>query len=119
MSKKVVSAFTLLALLACMSGYPMPLFAATTVTGTLVFKFTITVDSPLPGVPQIYCTGIAAVNDTGSGAVITENATSINSSPSGSGVCSVTIHYSWSLASQSTDKNSPLVHHLHNESGHE
>jgi len=103
MSKKVVAMFTLLALIAFFGGLAQPVWASTTVTGTLVFHFTYTVKSTLAVGAALNCTAMATVNDAGSGATFSEGASSFQ----GSGtppVCTVEIPYSWNLASASSDK---------------
>ncbi len=104
MPKKVVAMLTLLALVTCLGGLAQPLSAATTtVTGSLVFNFTFNLKSSEPN--NVFpCMATAVVSDTGSGAVITENASSIGNTDKNGSVCTVTINYSWNLASAGTDK---------------
>jgi hypothetical protein len=104
MAKKLAATLAVLALGICFDGLVQPLSASTTtVAGTLVVNFTFTVDSALPAGAQLYCTATATVKDPGSGASISEGASSQSLASSG-GVCSVAINYSWKLASSSTDK---------------
>lgn len=79
-----------------------PLVAAT--TGTLVFKFTITVDSTVPNHGVVGCSADASVSDT-SGFFADEHGSAIATHTSGKTYsCTVTMPYSWTLASASTDK---------------
>jgi hypothetical protein len=72
-------------------------------TGTLTMKYTITVDSTIPKNGVISCTGLAYVSE--SSGVWQEHGTGIATLASGKTYnCSVIIHYSWLLASASTDK---------------
>jgi hypothetical protein len=104
MLNKAIATFTMMALITCFSGFAQPLRPSTTVTGTLVFNLTFTLKSNTPPNGALSCAATAVVNDTGSGAVITENAASLGSSDGTGAVCTVKINYSWNLASESTDK---------------
>jgi hypothetical protein len=73
-------------------------------TGTLTFKFTLTVKSPVPKNSVIACKGVALVGET-SGYSTEEDATGIATFVSGNTyTCTATINYSWPLTSASTDK---------------
>src|SRR5262249_26294345 len=76
----------------------------TNFAGKLVFNFTITVSSAFPATAELGCNAGAAVFDLGSGNAIIEEAGSAVARGSGSTVtCSVTIPYSWNLASSASD----------------
>jgi hypothetical protein len=76
MYRRVSAAATLFALLStCLIGSSRPAWAASTVTGELVFNITITVKSAIEKGP-LPCVATAVVNDSGSGATITESASS-------------------------------------------
>lgn len=84
-----------------------PLVAAT--TGTLVFKFTITVDSIVPKNGVVGCSADASVSDA-SGFFADEHGSTVATHLSGKTYsCTVTIPYSWTLTSASTDKISMSV----------
>ena len=73
--------------------------ATTTAAGKLVFTFTVTVDSTLPKNGVLVCTASASVES------YTQKAIGIVSNPvAGKNTCVVNMPYSWSLATQSTDK---------------
>ncbi len=79
--------------------------AKTTFTGSIVMNFTITVSTVFASTTPIACIGEASVQDAGSATSIFEVAGSTVTRGSGTTVsCSVTIPYSWGLASASTDK---------------
>jgi hypothetical protein len=72
-------------------------------TGTLVFKFTITVKSVIPKNSVIGCSADADVSDS-SGFSADEHGTGVAKLVSGDTYsCSVTIPYSWLLSSPTTD----------------
>ena len=78
----------------------------TTRAGKLVFEFTITVDSTFATSTPIYCeVGASLVDDiaSGSGREISESAAATATRTGSSAKCTVTIPYSWSLATPSTD----------------
>lgn len=78
--------------------------ATTTYTGTFVVNFTITVSSVIPVTKTIGCVAGASLVDTGTVHAIVDLAGSAVTRGTGSTVtCSVSIPYSWSLASASTD----------------
>ena len=80
--------------------------AATVFGGKLVFNFTITVASTLAATDVITCSADADVLDLGAGVPLIEEAT-VKATRSGTtATCAVTIPYSWSLATASTDKMS-------------
>jgi hypothetical protein len=84
-----------------------PLVTAT--TGTLVFKFNITVDSTVPKNGVVGCSADATVSDT-SGFFSDEHGDAIAAHVSGKTYsCTVTIPYAWTLTSASTDKISMSV----------
>jgi len=80
--------------------------AATIFGGNLVFNFTITVTSTLPTTDTISCSANADVVDAGTGVVIIEQATAKATRSGATATCAVTIPYSWSLATASTDRMS-------------
>jgi hypothetical protein len=74
-------------------------------TGKFVVNFTINVNSTFPSTDQIGCIVGASVDDIAAENAISEVAGSAVARGTGSTVtCSVTIPYSWNLASASTDK---------------
>jgi hypothetical protein len=78
--------------------------AVTATTGTLVIKFTITVDSAIPKNGVVGCEADTSITDS-SGFYSTERATGIATLVSGKTYdCTATIPYSWTLSSASTDK---------------
>jgi hypothetical protein len=80
-------------------------FAKTIFTGSVVMNFTITVSSAFPSTAPIACIGEVGFQDTGSTNNILEiGATSVARGTGTTVNCSVTIPYSWSLASAGTDK---------------
>ena len=101
MRKKTAAVLTLV-LVTCLGALPAPLWAQTAVTGTLKFNFTFDILGGPSGTPS--CTGTATVNDAGSGATFSETATADANGPYSNATCSVLIHYTWHLASPSTDK---------------
>jgi hypothetical protein len=79
--------------------------ALTTFSGKFVANFTITVTSTIASTTKLACTFSASLLDTATGNVITESAGSAVARGSGTTVtCTVTLPYSWSLGSGSTDK---------------
>jgi hypothetical protein len=73
--------------------------ATTTATGTLVFTFTVTIDSAIPKDGVLVCTASASVES------YTQKAIGIVSTPvAGKNTCTVNMPYSWVLATESTDK---------------
>jgi len=77
--------------------------ALTPTTGTLVYKFTITLKSPLPKNALIICSAGGAVIETGYSA--DEQGFGIATLESGDTyTCSVSMPYSWQLHTASTDK---------------
>jgi len=93
------------------SAQPVPMHMVSDVTtttraGKLVFDFTITVDSTFATTTPIYCeVGANLVDDitSGSGREITESAAATATRTGSTAKCTVTIPYSWSLATPSTD----------------
>jgi hypothetical protein len=102
MEKKTAAALVALALVICFGGLQVPLQAQTTVTGTLKFNFSLDIYAGPSATPS--CTGTATVNDTGSGAVISESATADANGPYSNATCTVSIHYTWHLTSPGQDK---------------
>ncbi len=72
-------------------------------TGTLVFTFTITVKSVLPSTDTIACEATAVVFDTSSTRSFDEVAAVAATGSGTTRTCKVTIPYSWTLASPTTD----------------
>ena len=82
-----------------------PPVTKTTFTGSIVMNFTITVSTAFASTAPIACIGEAGLQDTGSTTNIFEVAGTTVTRGSGTTVtCSVTIPYSWALASAATDK---------------
>jgi hypothetical protein len=103
MSKKAVAVLMAVALITCFGGLPTPLWAQTTVKGTLTFNFSLDVNDGYggpSGTPS--CTGAATVSDAGT--TISESATAEANGPYANATCTVSIRYTWHLASASTDK---------------
>lgn len=78
--------------------------ATTTVTGTLVFNFTVTVKANISSTAKIQCTATATVFDTSTTNQIIEQDTVLATRSGSTATCSPTIPYSWNLGSSSTDK---------------
>lgn len=83
---------------------PEALIPATPTTGTLTFKFKITVKSPPPANSVVSCSASADVFDNTSGAIYDEEATGIATGSGSSYNCTAVIHYSWLLASPGSDQ---------------
>jgi len=78
--------------------------ATTTFTGKIVVNFTITIDSAIASTNKIGCQVDAALEDAGTVNFIAESAASAVTRGTATTVaCSVTIPYSWKLATASTD----------------
>jgi hypothetical protein len=78
--------------------------ATTTYTGTIVVTFTVTVSSAIARTAEIGCVAGASILDAGTDNEIVEVAGTAVSRGTGSIVtCSVTIPYSWNLASANLD----------------
>jgi hypothetical protein len=78
--------------------------ATTTYTGTIVVNFTVTVSSAIARTAEIGCAAGASILDAGTDNEIVEVAGTAVSRGTGSTVtCSVTIPYSWNLASANLD----------------
>ena len=78
--------------------------ATTTFAGKFVFNFTITVDSTITSTGLIGCNAGASLTDTGTENNIVElGGTSVTRGTGSTVKCSVTVPYSWKLASSSTD----------------
>jgi uncharacterized Zn-finger protein len=77
--------------------------ALTTFGGKLVFKFTITVDSAIAAAAKIGCSASANLVDAASGNFILESATVAAIRSGTTATCTVTIPYSWKLASAASD----------------
>jgi hypothetical protein len=74
-------------------------------TGTLIVKLTITVDSVIPKNAVVGCSTDADVSDDSSGFTSEEHASTVATLVSGKTYsCTMTIPYSWTLASPTTDK---------------
>jgi hypothetical protein len=78
--------------------------AATTATGKIVTAFTITINSTLPAADKVQCQVTAALADAGSGNFISESAAVAATRSGTSASCTVTIPYSWTLATAATDR---------------
>ena len=79
--------------------------ASTTVTGKLVFSFTITVSSTGLSADTVVCTGTASLLDSPStGGLFIEETASVGVKEAATVTCTVTIPYSWTLATLTTDK---------------
>jgi hypothetical protein len=80
--------------------------AVTTVGGKFVFNFTITVSSTIASTNKIACQASASVNETSASGFNTISESAAVAVTRGTGAtitCSVTIPYSWKLASAATD----------------
>jgi hypothetical protein len=78
--------------------------ATTTVTGTLIFKYTITIKSPIPKNSVLDCRISASISD-GSGFTSEDTAFGLATLVSGTTyTCTATMDYSWPLSTASTDK---------------
>lgn len=81
------------------------LAASTTVGGKLVFNFTITVSSLGLGADTVVCTATASlVDSTATGGIFITESASVGVKEAGTVNCTVTIPYSWTLATMSTDR---------------
>jgi hypothetical protein len=79
--------------------------AKTLFTGSIVMNFTITVSTAFASTVPIACFGEVGLQDTGSTTNILEiGGTTVTRGTGPTVNCSVTIPYSWSLASATTDK---------------
>jgi hypothetical protein len=86
-----------------MLGAPAPP-ATTTYTGTIVVNFTVTVSSAIARTAQIGCVAGASVMDARTDNEIVEEAgTAVTRGTGNTVTCSVTIPYSWNLASANAD----------------
>jgi len=77
--------------------------AKTTFTGKIVFNFTITVNSTIASTDAIACIAGGGLSDSGV-SIVEEAATSVTRGTGTTVTCSVTVPYSWNLATASTDK---------------
>jgi hypothetical protein len=77
--------------------------ALTTVGGKFVVNFTITISSTLPTTDVISCGIDSVLVDLGSGFTLLESAAVAATRTGSSAKCTVTLPYSWTLASQTTD----------------
>jgi len=77
-------------------------FAGTAFSGKFVYAISVTVKSTIPGADVIACTGTASTADGGV-REITETASVAATRSAGAASCTVSIPYSWSLTSSSTD----------------
>jgi len=75
----------------------------TPTTGKFVFTFTISVSSTVPKNGFVVCKATANVNES-SGQSITQQGNGIVIPSGGKATCTVTMPYSWMLASASSDK---------------
>ena len=78
--------------------------AVTTVGGKIVTTFTINVQSAIAATAKIGCSVQAVVLDVAAANTILETATVAATRTSTTAKCTVTIPYSWTLASAATDK---------------
>jgi len=76
--------------------------AATTYTGKFVYSFTITIESTISTSVPIYC--YAKVQTSDSGDTLSETGSVTATRSGSSATCTVTLPYSWSLATESSDK---------------
>jgi hypothetical protein len=78
----------------------------TTVGGTIIVKFTITVKATIAATAKIACSVSAEVIDniTAAPAVILEEAAALATRSGTTATCTVTIPYSWNLATATSDK---------------
>lgn len=80
--------------------------ATTTVTGKLVFNFTITVDATIASTAKIACSASAITEDnlsSGNPSIFEEEASALATRTGSTATCTVNIPYSWKLATSSTD----------------
>lgn len=78
--------------------------ATTTFTGKIVVNFTITIDSTIASTNKIGCQVEASLEDAGTANFISESAaTAVTRGTATTVACSVSIPYSWKLATASTD----------------
>jgi hypothetical protein len=77
--------------------------ATTTFTGTLVVNFTITVSSAIPATQQIGCVAGASFIDNSIKEIVDLAGTAVTRGTGSTVTCSVTVPYSWTLATASTD----------------
>jgi hypothetical protein len=82
---------------------PEALAVIVPITGKLVFNFTITIASTIATTSPIACTGTAEVIDASSNFIL-ESASVAASRSGATATCTVSIPYSWSLTTASTDK---------------
>ena len=76
----------------------------TTFTGKIVVNFTITVDSTIASTNKLACSVTATLDDIGNTNLILEQAaTAVTRGTAATVACSVTIPYSWKLATAATD----------------
>jgi hypothetical protein len=79
--------------------------ATTTFAGKFVFNFTITVDSTIASTNKIACfAGASVTGDTTTTEIVDAAATAVTRGTGTTVKCTVTVPYSWKLASSSTDK---------------
>jgi len=78
--------------------------AAAVTTGKFVFSFTITIDSSIATSAKIGCSASAQLLDVSTANLIEEEAAVVASRSGSTATCTVTIPYSWTLASASSDK---------------
>ena len=80
--------------------------AAKTVSGKLVFNFSITVDATIAATAKIACSASATLEDNitaGIPILIEEQATALATRSGSTANCTVNIPYSWNLATSTTD----------------
>ena len=94
---------TILGLAASVCAQNAEFAPVTPTTGTLVFNFTITASSAVPKNGVVVCTANASVNES-SGQNITQKATGIATLSGGKWLCKASMHYSWALATPTSDK---------------
>ena len=81
------------------------LAASTTVTGKLVFSFTITVSSLGLTADTVVCSAEASLDDSpATGGIFIVESASVGAKEASTVSCTVTIPYSWTLATMSTDR---------------
>ena len=83
---------------------PDALTPVTPTTGTLTFRFKITVKATIPANSVITCNANASVFEVSSGGVFEEEASALATGSGASWTCTAVIHYSWLLSTPGTDQ---------------
>jgi hypothetical protein len=78
--------------------------SATPTTGTFIFTFTITLGETIPSSDKIGCTANANFIEKASENQIAESAGQLATRSGSTAICTVTMPYSWNLATPGSDK---------------